>query len=76
MMMMAKKRKTVSSPTPTWMKLKVGGIMMETTRETLNKFPGSLLAEMVNSTKEEEALSLDLDPEYFRPILNWLRLES
>ena len=47
--------------------------MMETTRETLTKFPDSRLAEMVNSTKDEEALWLDLDPEYFRPLLNWLR---
>ena len=55
------------------MKLNVGGEMMETTQETLNKFPNSRLAELVNSTKEQETLRLDLDPQYFRPILNWLR---
>ena len=47
---------------------------METTRETLTKFPDSRLAEMVNTTKEE-VLRLDINPEYFRPILDWLRLE-
>ena len=57
------------------MKLNIGGEMMETTRETLTKFPGSRLAEMVNTTKEE-VLWLDFNPEYFRPILDWLRLES
>ena len=57
-----------------WMKLNVGGEMLETTRETLTKFPDSRLAEMVNSTnKLWDVLRLDLDPEYFRPLLNWLR---
>ena len=41
---------------------------METTRETLTKVPNSRLAEMVNSIEE-------LDPVYFRPLLNWLRLD-
>ena len=56
-----------------WMKLNVGGEMFETTRETLTKFPDSRLAKMVNSTKFADVLHLDLDPEYFRPVLNWLR---
>ena len=55
-----------------WVKLNVGGEMVETKRETLTKFPDSRLAEMVNSTKKG-VLRLDLDPEYFRPVLNWLR---
>ena len=46
---------------------------MKTTRGTLTKFPDSRLAEMVNSTKDDEVLRLDHDPEYFRPVLNWLR---
>ena len=54
-------------------KLNVGGEMMETTRETLTKFPDSRLAEMVNSSKDDEVFFLDLDPDYFRPVLNWLR---
>ena len=59
-----------------WIKLNVGGEMFETTRETLTKFPNSRLAEMVNSTfnsSKDDVLRLDLDPEYFRPVLNWLR---
>ena len=56
-----------------WVKLNVGGGMLETTRETLTKFPDSQLAEMVRNTKKGDDLRLDLDPEYFRPILNWLR---
>ena len=57
-------------------KLNVGGEMMQTTRETLTKFPDSRLAEMVNSSKDDEVLFFDLDPEYFRPVLNWLRLDK
>ena len=57
-----------------WLKLNVGGEMLETTRETLTKLPDSRLAEMVNSTNKLcDVLRLDLDPEYFRPLLNWLR---
>ena len=59
-----------------WQKLNVGGEMFETTRETLTKFPNSRLAEMVNSVNKDDVLRLDRDPEYFRPILNWLRLEQ
>ena len=55
------------------MELDVGGEKLKTTRETLIKFPDSKLTEMVNSTKDEEVLWLDLDPQYFRPIPNWLR---
>ena len=57
-----------------WVKLNVGGEIFETTRETLNKFPDSRLAEMVNSSKkDDDVLRLDLDPNYFHPVLNWLR---
>ena len=56
-----------------WVKLNVGGEKLETSRETLTKYPDSRLAELVNSTKDDEVLRLDLDPEYFRPVLNWLR---
>ena len=58
-----------------WQKLNVGGEMLETARETLTKFPNSRLAVMVNSISKNDVLRLDRDPEYFRPILNWLRLE-
>ena len=56
-----------------WMKLNVGGEMFETTRETLTKFPDCRLAEMLNTSKTDDVLRLDCDPEYFRPVLNWLR---
>ena len=55
-----------------WVKLNVGGEMFETTTETLTKFPHSRLAELVNSNKED-VLRLDLDPESFRHVLNYLR---
>ena len=55
-----------------WVKLNVGGEMFETTTETLTKFPDSRLAELVNSNKED-VLRLDLDPECFRHVLNYLR---
>ena len=55
-----------------WVKLNVGGEMFETTTETLTKFPDSLLAELVNSNKED-VLRLDLDLECFRHVLNYLR---
>ena len=55
-----------------WVKLNVGCEMFETTTETLTKFPDSLLAELVNSNKED-VLRLDLDPESFRHVLNYLR---
>ena len=45
---------------------------MEASKETLTKFPDSVLAKMV-TTAENNILQLDMDPEYFRVILNWLR---
>ena len=56
-----------------WMTLNVAGEMFETTRETLTKFPDCHLTEMLNILKKHDVLRLDLDPEYFRPVLNWLR---
>ena len=47
--------------------------MFETTRETLTKFPDCRLAEIMNTSKKDDVLRLDQDPEYFRPVLNWLR---
>ena len=56
-----------------WQKVNVGGEMFETNRATLTKFPNSRLAEMVKSLNKDDVLRLDRDPEYFRPVLNWLR---
>ena len=56
-----------------WIKLDVRGTIFKTMRVTLTKYPESFLAEQVNSTKHKDGLRLDIDPEYFRPCLNWLR---
>ena len=56
-----------------WVKLSVGRKVFETWRTTLTKYPHSQLAVMANSIKNEDVLCLDLDPEYFRSVLNWLR---
>ena len=53
--------------------LNVGGV-----RGTLTKFPGSTLAKMVVSyclsdPLNKEPLFLDINPEYFRAVLDWLR---
>ena len=56
-----------------WVELNVGGKMLLSKRETLIQYQDSQLAKMVNSTKDGDVLRLDLDSEYFGPILNWLR---
>ena len=58
--------------------LNVGGVRFETNRGTLTKFPGSTLAKMVASyclsdPLNKEPLFLDINPEYFRAVLDWLR---
>ena len=61
-----------------FVKLNVGGERIVTTKETLTKFPGSKLAKIrmapAELTDEEELPTyLDIDPLYFRAVLNWLR---
>ena len=56
-----------------WVELNVGGKMLLSKRETLIQYQDSKLAKMVNSTKDGDVVRLDLDSEYFSPILNWLR---
>ena len=72
-----------------WVKLKVGGELLEATEETLTKFPDSKLAKMVTSylrsqdeyfernyyhgPEDEEYIYLDINPVYFRAVLDWLR---
>ena len=61
-----------------WVKLNVGGEMMETKRETLTKFPDSRLAKSflatkTNSNSSGEVFAIDINPEYFSVILDWLR---
>ena len=64
-------------------KLNVGGQIFETSVHTLTKYPGSMLGAMFSHTQNgispmpktcEGLFFLDADPEYFRVILNWLRL--
>ena len=64
-------------------KLNVGGQIFQTSRHTLTKHKDSLLGKMFKSPKngshfiqkiEEDNFFLDADPEFFRIILNWLRL--
>lgn len=65
-----------------FVKLKVGGVIFETTRETLTKFPESKLAQMTMFPADQfndEMLNsaghmrLDINPVYFRAVLDWLR---
>ena len=66
-----------------FVKLKVGGVIFETTRETLTKFPESKLAKMTMFQADrftDEAIGrqscdvrLDINPVYFRAVLDWLR---
>ena len=60
------------------MKLNVGGEKFVTTVETLTKYPDSKLAKIRMSpaylTDEQDGPTyLDIDPLYFRAVLNWLR---
>jgi len=64
-------------------KLNVGGQIFETSVHTVTKYPGSMLCAMFSHTKNgispmpttrDGHYFLDADPEYFRIILNWLRL--
>ncbi|KAI1707666.1 ubiquitin family domain-containing protein [Ditylenchus destructor] len=67
-----------STPNNGWVHLNVGGKVFQTTKETLSKYPESILARMVNgdlpSKKDETgAYIIDHDPENFHVILNYLR---
>ena len=55
--------------------LDVGGKLFKTSLETLNKYPASKLARIVNSVDNnlKEVISLDINPEYFSVVLDWLR---
>ena len=73
-----------------WVRLNVGGEMMETQQATLTKYPASALARRFLTAEDDsmETVSLsegaaeeparvhciDCDPHYFRLILSWQRL--
>ena len=54
------------------MELNVGGEMIGTTGKTLTKFPNSKLAEFLMVPYPKQ-IPIDIDPVYFRAVLNWLR---
>ena len=63
-----------------WIKLNVGGKIFTTTRCTLTKDPESFLFRLCQETSDLEsqkddmgAYLIDRDPNYFNPILNYLR---
>ena len=70
-------------PSKSILKLDVGGQLFKTNIQTLCKYPDSMLCAMFSHTDsgltpmpktEEGHFFLDVDPIYFRVILNWLRL--
>ena len=65
-------------------RLNVGGQMFQTSIKTLTKYPASMLETMFNHVDDglmpmpktkEGYYFLDVDPDYFRLVLNWLRLD-
>ena len=62
-----------------WVKLNVGGHILETKLETLTKYPESALAKMFpqDDVSMHEDVNgtyfIDADPEYFKLVLTWLR---
>ena len=66
-------------------KLNVGGQLFQTTKQTLTKYPDSMLSTMFKHTEkglapmpktEEDHYFLDANPEFFKIILDWLRLDE
>ena len=55
-----------------WVELNVGGEIFWATIETLTKFPNSKLAEFLMVPYPKQ-IPIDIDPVYFRAVLNWLR---
>ena len=70
-----------------WIKINVGGRKFETQKDTVTKYPDSLLAKMILDEEETQrlrrlhcqdlasvlSLDVDCDPDYFAVILTWLR---
>ncbi|KAI1717744.1 BTB/POZ domain-containing protein [Ditylenchus destructor] len=59
-------------------RLKISGEIFETTKDTLSRCPGSVLARLANGdlsreTDESGVYCFEKDPKYFRIILNYLR---
>ena len=63
-----------------WLNLNVGGKCFTTTRNTLAKYPDSMLGRMFNNSEDwhsavdkNGSYLIDRSPEYFEPLLNYLR---
>jgi len=63
-----------------WLTLNVGGKYFTTTRRTLTKYPDSMLGRMfsedesyTSAVDKSGAYLIDRSPEYFQPLLNYLR---
>jgi len=63
------------NPRKEWVKLNVGGKCFLTTRMTLCKDPDSFFSQCLDSGEKDEngAVQIDRDPDYFGPVLNYLR---
>merc|ERR1719290_131801 len=66
-----------------WISLDVGGTLFKTRRSTLVSVPGSLLAnmfdpesDMLPARQENGAYIIDVSPQEFGVILNWLRFKK
>ena len=66
-----------------WISLNVGGTIFRTTRETLMRDPDSMLCALIsrgeaftNVLDDSGAVLIDRSPEYFRPLLNYLRTDA
>ena len=71
---------TESNTLKEWVKLNVGGTVFMTTKTTLSKDQNSFLCRLcqdgneLGSDKDENgAFLIDRDPQYFGPVLNFLR---
>eukprot|EP01119_Soliformovum_irregulare_P022002 TRINITY_DN7429_c0_g1_i2.p1 TRINITY_DN7429_c0_g1~~TRINITY_DN7429_c0_g1_i2.p1 ORF type:complete len:180 (-),score=30.35 TRINITY_DN7429_c0_g1_i2:530-1069(-) len=73
----------ISSPTDSeWIRLNVGGMIIQTSRSTLLRDPHSMLFSMfgnpdwVSRRDDTGAYLIDQEPRYFLPLLNFLRYDE
>ena len=60
-----------------WVRLNVGGQMLETSLSTVTKYQDSVLAKMFLDVQDvpsiDKVYNIDCDPSAFKVILSWLR---